>query len=101
MTTYSCFVRALVAILAAWAALLFSNTPAYADLVFGTPQPTSVANAVHDMVMGDFDGDGNADVACLYTFSRTIEVHFGDGQGGFRSDRVATFTPTLGGSDVG
>ncbi len=49
------------------------------------------------MVMGDFDNDGTPDVAVLGqvfvsgTAAGAVEVHFGDGNGGFRSG-VATFT---------
>ncbi len=45
------------------------------------------------MVTGDFDKDGNVDVAVLDATTGYVEVQFGDGSGGFRSP-VVNFTIT-------
>ncbi len=45
------------------------------------------------MVTGDFDKDGNVDVAVLDATTGYVEVQFGDGAGGFRSP-VSNFTIT-------
>lgn len=60
------------------------------------PAPTSIA-------AGDFNGDGNLDVAItepgLAQGSRGIHYYFGNGSGGFQSTSTHVSFPTLSGSD--
>ena len=68
------------------------NTTATAP-VFGAPLTVNTAPTADTMVMGDFDGDGVPDMAVLGANTGNVEVHFGDGAGGFRAT-VANFTIT-------
>jgi uncharacterized repeat protein (TIGR01451 family) len=60
---------------------------------FDAPQFVNTAHKADNMVMGDFDGDGVPDVATLDASNGKVDVHYGDGSGGF-TDTVATFTIT-------
>lgn len=70
-----------------------SYVNASAAPTFDTPLTVSTAPRVANMVLGDFDGDTHPDVAVLDDQSGVVEVHFGDGSGGF-DDPPATFTVT-------
>lgn len=63
---------------------------------FAMPQIIPNTPKVDRIVMGDFDGDGYPDIATLDRNSGKVEVHFGDGNGGFRGT-AADFT--ISGSD--
>ncbi len=52
---------------------------------FASPQIVSTVDPVSIMVTGDFDKDGNRDVATLSTNGHKVDIRFGDGAGGFRS----------------
>jgi hypothetical protein len=94
MTKYCMTLPVLLA--CAWMAFFQSTGNGAAAPTFGSPALIANTPKVDTMIMGDFDGDGIPDVATLDKNSGSVEVHFGDGQGGFRST-VADFTIT--GSD--
>lgn len=75
-------------------ATAFFSTETFAGGVpsFGNPQAIHTTYPIASMVMGDFDGDGVPDVAVYgITYDQSfnsiaaIEVHFGNGAGGFKS----------------
>ena len=50
--------------------------------------PIGVGNNPQDVVAGDFDGDGNIDLAVLNSNDNTISILIGDGAGGFTATRT-------------
>ena len=72
---------------------LFQFASHAAAPTFASPQFVNTTSRVGKMVTGDFDNDGKADVATLDPINGNVEVHFGDGAGGFRVT-ASSFTIT-------
>lgn len=58
------------------------------DICFAPGVPSDVGAGPTDLVIGDFDGDGNLDVATANGGATTVTVRLGDGRGGFGSSEV-------------
>ena len=56
----------------------------------GPPCPTG--QSPNDLAFGDFNGDGNIDVAIANTEVPLITILLGDGKGGFRPSEHSPFT---------
>src|SRR5207247_6701614 len=49
---------------------------------------TTVGDGPGSIAAGDFDGDGNTDVAVVNALARTMTILYGDGLGGFPASRT-------------
>jgi hypothetical protein len=68
--------------------MLLPLTPARAQLQFSSPIVYPVGTAPGNVVVADFNGDGNPDLAVLNKGSGTVSILLGKGDGTFESQRT-------------
>lgn len=70
--------------------LIVTTPPACATVAFASPTPFATGDDPQSAAIGDFNGDGNQDLALPNLFSDNVSILLGDGAGHFSAD--ANFT---------